>query len=299
MTSIRLGTRNSARALWHARQFQSRLAPLGVAVELVPLETLADKDTGHAIEELPSAAPFADALERELLAGRIDIALHRLKDVSLAPLDGLELVAVLARQDAREALLTRRDDSRPHLPTGSRVGVDSVARSAQLRHLRPDLTPVAMRGRLEARRSAVLSGEVDAAVVAAAGTESLDPSEVLITHLSFADLLPAPAQGALVCQIRADHTALRDLLKPFDHAPTRGATTAERLFQQTFQHRGDLAVAAYATATDRITLDVRLARRDHERIWSQRVRAASPEAAAKDAIDAAADAVGLIKGVSV
>ncbi len=247
MSVLRLGTRASRLALWQTHFCAARLRRLGVRTDIVVLTASGDRDLSRPIPDLPSAAPFSDDIERALLEGRIDAAVHCLKDLPLQPTPGLSLAAVLKRGDPREALVSRDGRRLNELPVGAAVGTSSPRRAAQLRALRPDLVPRPIRGPVEDRVRQVRTGHFDAAVLAVAGLQRLGLTAEIAEVFDIRRLMPAPAQAALVIQVRADDRCTAAAIRPLDHAPTRLAVTAELEFQRHFDGQADVAVAALAT----------------------------------------------------
>ena len=199
-------------------------------VEIVPIAT-----RGDAISvQRPSAGwvetdgQFTHELEGALLDGDVDLAVHSFKDLPTAPVDGLVIGAVLARADARDCLVTRDGSGLEDLPFGAWIGTSSPRRAAQLAAVRSDLIAMPIRGNVETRLRRLDAGDFDAVVLAAAGLDRIGIPVAESARLPFDLMLPAPAQGALVVQVRSIATALRAAVMAADHAPTRVAVEAER-----------------------------------------------------------------------
>ena len=223
---MKLGTRGSRLAQWQAEWVRGRLAALGVTAEMVIIKTRGDAEVDRPLHELEGKGFFTKEIEEALLAGRIDVAVHSLKDLPTRLPAGLALAAVPARHDAREALVggTRLAD----LPPGARVGTSSLRRVTQVRYLRPDLQVVALRGNVPTRVRKVESGDgCDAALLALAGLERLSLAE-RATPIDPLEVMPAPGQGALGLEIRADDRRTRDALRPLADAASTRAVAAER-----------------------------------------------------------------------
>lgn len=220
---IRLGTRGSRLATTQSELVADRLRALGHEVELVIVRTTGDRIRGSLASQ-GQLGVFAAELRTDLLLGGCDLAVHSAKDLPVAPVPGLELVAFPEREDSRDVLCARDQLSLQELPAGARVGTGSPRRAAQLRALRPDLAYVDIRGNVGTRLERVAPGDLDAVVLAAAGLKRLG-FDVSITQ--FLDLLPAPGQGALAVECR-DDSPHRDVLAQLDHEPTRLAVVAER-----------------------------------------------------------------------
>ena len=228
-TTLRLGTRGSRLAMAQSQEAASALAQvLGLgSVEMVEIRTKGDaiserRPAGHLVV---GDGQFTGELERALLEQRIDVAVHSLKDLPTASNPALRLGAILERGDPRDCLLSRHPGRLDGLPFGARIGTSSVRRAAQLAAARVDVVAHPIRGNVDTRLRRLEAGEYDALLLAAAG---LDRLGVLVSEedrLSLEVMLPAPGQGALALQVRAEDVAL---LAPLDHAPTRLAVQTER-----------------------------------------------------------------------
>ncbi|WP_337169588.1 hydroxymethylbilane synthase [Gemmatimonas aurantiaca] len=228
---IRIGTRSSALALRQAGQVESQLAARGIASVLVEYTTLGDRILDRPLAQIGEKGLFTAELEADLRAGRIDCAVHSLKDLPTADPEGIVLVAILEREDPRDALVVRAGVDAVNLetlPEGARVGTSSLRRQAQLRALRPDLEVCELRGNVGTRLRKLDEGQMDAALLAAAGLRRLGLTERIVALLDAPDWLAAPGQGAIAVQTRADDAALLATLGVLDDAPTRLAVTAER-----------------------------------------------------------------------
>lgn len=230
IASVRVGTRRSRLALAQTDIAVSVLRPWIESAEIVPLVT-----EGDAISErqphggwVVADGQFTGELERALLEGRVDLVVHSFKDLPTTPVAGLVLAAILERGDARDCLIGATGGGLHAMPLGGRVGTSSPRRAAQLTARRPDLVAVPLRGNVETRLRRLRDGEFDGLLLAAAGLDRLGVPIAPDARLPFEIMLPAPAQGALALQVRADDTALREALATVDHRPTRIAVEAER-----------------------------------------------------------------------
>jgi hydroxymethylbilane synthase len=228
--TLRIGTRESRLALAQARIAATALAPVVGSSQLVPISTRGDVIS----TERPRAGwvatdgQFTRELERALLDGRVDVVVHSYKDLPTAAVDGLVVAAVLERGDARDCLIASDGGPIEDLPFGARIGTSSPRRAAQLAAARADLIAVPIRGNVETRLARLAAGEYDALLLAAAGLDRLGVEVPDHARLPFELVLPAPAQGALAIQVRADAAALLETLAAVDHAPTRIGVEAER-----------------------------------------------------------------------
>ena len=227
---LRIATRRSRLALVQSQLIADRIAAAtGRAVVLVPVATSGD-DTSLPIDAMGTTGVFVAAVRQAVLAGAADLAVHSMKDLPTAAADGLLLGAVPAREDARDALCAADGRTLADLPTGARVATGSPRRVAQLRAVRPDLSYVPIRGNVDTRLEQVAVGAVDAVVLAVAGLTRLGRTDAITQIIPPEVCTPAPAQGALAVECRADlrDTELRTALAALDDADTRIAVTAER-----------------------------------------------------------------------
>jgi hydroxymethylbilane synthase len=228
---LRIGTRSSELALFQARQVASLLATLGVESELVTYTTIGDRILDKPLSAIGEKGLFTAELEADLLTGRTDCAVHSLKDLPTADPAGLFVVAMLEREDPRDAFVTRPGISATtldELPEGAKVGTSSLRRRAQLRALRPDLEVCELRGNVGTRLRKIDEGQVDAALLAAAGLKRLGLGHRIVSVLNAPDWLGAPGQGAIAVQARENDERIVGILQQLDHAATRLAVTAER-----------------------------------------------------------------------
>ena len=230
MAPVRIGTRASALASWQTHHVIARWSLLepGLKVAIVDLTTAGDDNPEAPLEVMEGTGFFTSTLERALLEGTIDVAVHSYKDLPVVSTPGLAVAAVPARGPVEDALCARDGLKLAALPPGARVGTSSLRRVAQLRALRGDLDYRGLRGNVPTRLARVAGGDLDAIVLARAGLERLGLAGHVTEVFTVADLLPAPAQGALAVQARVDDRAVVERLAPLDDEPTRRAVTAER-----------------------------------------------------------------------
>jgi hydroxymethylbilane synthase len=225
---LRLGTRGSALALAQSGGVAATvIGELCRHVEMVSVQTQGDLSS-DAISSLGGTGVFVTALRDALLRDEVDFAVHSYKDLPTAPAEGLVVVAVPVRQDARDALVARDGLTLGELPAGSRVGTGSPRRTAQLLALGLGLEVVPIRGNVDTRIRKVMDGEVDGVVLARAGLARLDRLDEISEVIDPLQMLPAPAQGALAIECRADDDELLELLASLDDPDARAAVDAER-----------------------------------------------------------------------
>ncbi|HSD83040.1 MAG TPA: hydroxymethylbilane synthase [Anaerolineae bacterium] len=250
--TLTIGTRGSALARWQTDWVSARLKAAwpDLTCLLKLFQTSGDKILDKPLPEIGGKGLFTEELEDALRSGEIDLAVHSLKDLPMDDASGLVLGAIGEREDARDVLISRQYCALTSLPQDACVGTSSLRRSAQLLVTRPDLQILPLRGNVDTRIRKALQGEYDAIVLAAAGVLRLGLGSHIVEYLSFEIMLPAPGQGALAMQCRADDEATRALLQPIDHAPTRSAVTAERAFLAGLGGGCSAPIAAYAHSAD-------------------------------------------------
>lgn len=249
---IRIGTRASELALRQAALVEAALVARGLTVELVRIRTTGDKKTQDPLSSIGARGLFTKELESALLRKKVDCCVHSLKDLPTEQPDGLELVAILEREDPRDVLVINpvTDASGlSDLPAGSRVGTSSLRRRAQLHAARPDLDVVDMRGNVPTRLRKMDEGKFHAAVLAAAGLIRLGARQRIGAFLEPPDWLPAAGQGAIAVQIRSSDARMRSLTAPLDHAPTRFAVSAERAFLAALEGGCQVPIGALAMSS--------------------------------------------------
>ncbi|WP_066583630.1 hydroxymethylbilane synthase [Cellulomonas timonensis] len=233
-TRVRIGTRASALALTQTGHVATALASAGTLdVEIVHVRTDGDRLTGP-LSTLGGAGVFVTALRDALLAGEVDVAVHSLKDLPTAPMEGIALGAVPPREDPRDALCAREGWTIATLPAGARVGTGSPRRKAQLLAARSDLDVVDIRGNVDTRLGRVAPGDLDAVILARAGLARLGRLDAITEVIDPAVMTPAPGQGALGVEVRSPGTVeslgedLAEALAGLDDPRTRLAVFAER-----------------------------------------------------------------------
>ena len=227
---LRVGTRGSPLALAQARQVTGQLRErCGRAAVLITMSTLGDSSAAP-IEQLGTTGVFTTTLRAALLRGEVDLVVHSGKDLPAAPVPGLQVAAFPAREDPRDALIWPGGTSLATLPRGARIGTGSPRRAALLRATGHPLQIVPMRGNVGTRLRKLADGEADALVLAMAGLSRLGLPGAIATPLDPSVLMPAPAQGVLAVECRADDLVTAAQLRTLDHAPTRAAAITERGF---------------------------------------------------------------------
>jgi len=247
MKPIRVGTRGSRLALTQTQQVILALQAHhpGLSVETVVIKTTGDARQNVPFTAVDTKGMFVKEIEEALLAGAVDLAVHSLKDLPGDLPGGLALAAIPSRQDPRDALLSA-GPTLAELPDGARVGTSSLRRQAQLRAVRSDLAIEDLRGNVDTRIHKLDEGQYDAIVLACAGLERLGLAQRIVERLPPEISVPAPGQGALALEIRADDAETRALLAPLHDPDTADAVTAERSFQATLNAGCTVPAGAYA-----------------------------------------------------
>jgi hydroxymethylbilane synthase len=228
MARLRIGSRGSQLALWQANYISALLREYGHQVELEVIKTTGDKITDVALAKVGTKGMFTKEIEEALAVGRVDLAVHSLKDLPTELSPAFEIAAITERENPRDVLCARKHSSIDELPQGARVGTSSLRRQAQLKALRPDLDIHPLRGNVDTRLRKLEAGEYAAVILAAAGLNRLGKTELIRQVIPAEVMCPAAGQGALAIEIRAGDTATRDCLKFLDDAAARATTTCER-----------------------------------------------------------------------
>ena len=229
MTALRIGTRGSALALWQAKSIAAELHRVAdVETELVIIRTSGDKFQQTSFSEMGTKGVFIKELEDALLDGRVDLAVHSMKDVPTEIPGGLTIAAVCKREDVRDALLSVGGLTLEQLRAGARVGTSSLRRQSQLFHARSDLRMLEMRGDVDTRIEKLKRGDYDAIVLAKAGLDRLGLSKNISQVLSPDICLPAAGQGAIGIEARAGDSGTLRVLGQLNDAETRAGVEAER-----------------------------------------------------------------------
>ena len=272
---LRIGTRRSKLALAQSGMMQRAIgralnvpeAEIETAIPLVEIVTTGDRIQDRRLLEVGGKALFTKEIEEALLAGRIDIAIHSMKDVPAEQPQGLCIAAIPEREDARDAFISRDFDSFDALPFGARLGTASLRRQAQALALRPDLKVEMLRGNIDTRLRRAAEGDFDAILLAVSGMARLGVTEHIREKLSLDAFLPAPGQGALAIQTRA-----ADIDAPWvaalNHPETAIAVAAERGAMTALEGSCRTAVGAYALiANDSLHLTTEMLSPDGSARW--------------------------------
>ncbi len=249
---VRIATRRSRLALWQAEHVAARLAALhpGLVVSLVPIVTEGDRIQDRSLAAVGGKGLFIKELENAMRDGLADIAVHSMKDVPGVLPPGFAIAAALERGDARDAFVSVHHESVDALPRGARIGTSSLRRQSQLRHRRPDVEIVVLRGNVDTRISKLDAGACDATVLAAAGLERLGLGSRIRMRLAPDQMLPAIGQGIVGIECLEGRKDILDLVRPLQHDPTRSILEAERAFATRLGASCQSPVAGHATLAD-------------------------------------------------
>lgn len=265
MEKIVIATRESRLALWQAEHVKALLEQrLGATVELLGMTTRGDQILDRSLSKVGGKGLFVKELETALEEGRAQLAVHSLKDVPMDLPEGFALVAILEREDPRDAFVSNQFASLDELPQGARVGTSSLRRVVQLKNLRPDLRIEPLRGNLDTRLRKLDEGGYDAIVLAAAGLKRLGLGQRIRSCFALDQMIPCAGQGALGLEVRADAAALTQALGTLTDQPTWLATQAERAVSRSLGGSCSMPLAAHARWVDgQLQLEVALGHPEH------------------------------------
>ncbi|MEX2201681.1 MAG: hydroxymethylbilane synthase [Dongiaceae bacterium] len=286
---LRIGTRASRLALNQAGEVRTRLVASNEAwrkpgaIEIVEIRTTGDREQGRRLADIGGKGLFTKEIEEALADGRIDMAVHSMKDVETQLRPGMAIAAMLAREDPRDVLIASVP-SIAFLPRAAVLGTASLRRQAQVLARRPDLQIRLLRGNVETRLAKLAEGQVDATLLALAGLKRLGLDPLPGAPLSTDEILPAPGQGAIGVEIRADDAEMATILAAIDHAPTRLAVEAERACLAALDGSCRTPIAAFAEPTGP----------EPGALWRLRALVALPDGSEIHRIEDHAEAAGLV-----
>lgn len=248
---LRIGTRGSPLALAQAYETRARLSAAfdlpEAAFEIVVIKTTGDRVLDRPLKEIGGKGLFTKEIEDDMLSGKIDIAVHSMKDMPVAQPDGLVLETYLPREDVRDAFVSPTIKSLADLPKGAVVGTSSLRRKAQLIHARPDVQVVEFRGNVQTRLKKLEDGVADCTFLAMAGLNRLDMAHVAQSAINADEMLPAVAQGAIGIERRSDDARTKQMLDAIHDADTGHRLAAERAFLAALDGSCETPIAGLAT----------------------------------------------------
>ncbi|MGA8867314.1 MAG: hydroxymethylbilane synthase [Candidatus Sulfotelmatobacter sp.] len=287
MPRLRIGSRGSQLALWQANHISALLQAHGHEVEIEIIHTTGDKITDVALAMVGTKGMFTKEIEEALAAGRVDLAVHSLKDLPTQLPPGFEIAAITERQDPRDAFCSRHYAKIEDLPRKARVGTSSLRRQAQLKALRPDLDIQPLRGNVDTRLRKLEQSEYDAIILASAGLNRLGKTELIKQIIPAEIMCPAAGQGALGIEIRQGDATTLELLAFLNDASARAATTCERSLLNSLGGGCQVPIGAFAeTSNGKLHLESIVADPDGSKLLRDSRDGDDPEKLGSEAGDA-------------
>ena len=245
---LRIATRKSPLALWQANFVRQSLERIDrdLQIEILPMSTQGDRILDSPLSKIGGKGLFVKELERALLQGEADIAVHSMKDVPMEFPEGLHLAGICEREDPSDAFVSNKYRSLEDMPGGTKIGTSSLRRQCQLSFLRPDLDIADLRGNVGTRLLKLDEGNYDAIVLATAGLIRLKQSERISSRLKLHECLPAAGQGAVGIESRADDKETQDIINTINHVSTATCVLAERTVNSRLQGSCQVPIASYA-----------------------------------------------------
>ena len=272
--TVRIGTRGSKLALWQSEWVKAAILEQfpSLSVNLVVIKTKGDKILDVPLAKVGGKGLFVKEIEQALLEGHIDLAVHSMKDMPAEIPEGLCIGAVPLREDPADVLVARNGLTFADLKHGAQIGTSSLRRAAQLRHVRPDIEIVPLRGNLDTRLRKLDTGsqKMDAIVLAAAGVKRLGLEARITEYLNSDIMLPAVGQGALCIEVRRNDPIVEPLIKTLEDKPTPSAVSCERAFLKRLEGSCQVPIAALADASSgRLTIEGLVADLDGTTVYRQ------------------------------
>ena len=250
--SIKIGTRGSRLALWQANWVQSAIQLLNpsLPIKIVTVKTLGDKILDTPLAMVGGKGLFVKEIEEALRDGRVDLAVHSLKDMPADIPAGLCIGPVPERESPHDVLISKSGLPLARLPNGARIGTSSLRRAAQLLHQRPDVTILPLRGNLDTRIRKLETEDIDAIVLAAAGLKRLNLENKITEYLDSSSMLPAVGQGALCLELRKDDARTAAIVAGLNHPETQAVVRGERAFLNRLEGGCQVPIAAHGVITN-------------------------------------------------
>jgi hydroxymethylbilane synthase len=278
MAKLRIGSRGSQLALWQAHHVKALLEGQGHQVEIEIIKTTGDKITEVALAKVGTKGMFTKEIEEALEAKRVDLAVHSLKDLPTELQPQFELVAIMKREDPRDAFLSVEYSKFTELPEGARLGTSSLRRQAQLKAVRPDLDVHPLRGNVDTRLRKLEEGQYKAIILASAGLKRLGLTKRVREIIPAEVVCPAVGQGALGIECRSSDAEVRKNLGFLDDAPTRKACAAERALLRSLGGGCQVPIGAFAeVVNEQLRLTAVVARPDGSLVLRERQSGDDPE----------------------
>lgn len=246
-TELVIGTRGSKLALWQSEHIKAMVEEItGLPVRLKVIKTTGDKILDVPLAKVGGKGLFTKELEVALMAGEVDMCVHSMKDVPTELPEGLFIAAMPERVDPRDVIVSGKGYTLDTLPEGARVGTSSLRRVAQVRHLRPDVEIVDVRGNLDTRMRKAEEGQVDAVILAAAGITRMGWADRITHYVEPEQMISAVGQGAIGVEIREDDEEMRHVMERIGHPETMECVTAERVVMRRLEGGCQVPIGAYA-----------------------------------------------------
>ena len=255
---LKIATRKSPLALWQTNHVKELLLQINPALEIqiVPLSTEGDENNSIALNDIGGKSLFVKTLQDAVLKGEADLAVHSIKDMSVMPVQGLTLAAILKREDPRDVFISKVANDLNQLARHAKVGTSSPRRTCLIRTLRPDLQVELLRGNVDTRVRKLHAGDYDAIILAAAGVKRLGLEKEITAYLDPIIFTPAMGQGAIAIECRDQNEPLLTLLHQLNHRETAQCVTAERAVNQRLSGSCFTPLGAHATIqADRLTIN--------------------------------------------
>jgi hydroxymethylbilane synthase len=260
---LRIGSRGSMLAAWQAKHVAELLQAHSIATEIIYIKTSGDRFQAVGVNQIGVKGVFIKEIEDALLEGRVDLAVHSMKDVPTEIPSGLAIAAICKREDPRDCLISRNGETFGKLARGARVGTGSLRRQAQLRHARPDLVFMDLRGNVDTRLAKLDKGEFDAIVLAKAGLDRLSLSSRITEVISEEICLPAVGQGAIGIEARSNDAVSVDVARKLNDPATNEAVVAERALLRELEGGCQVPLGAWARReSDGLVMDACVASPD-------------------------------------
>ncbi len=278
---IKIGTRGSPLALWQAQWVKSGLSVYhpDTDLEIITIKTTGDKILDAPLAKVGGKGLFVKEIEDALMNGRVDLAVHSMKDMPADVPSGLCIGAVPKRENPCDVLISYNHIPLKDLPRGARIGTSSLRRAAQILAIKPGVSIVPLRGNLDTRIKKIESHELDAVVLAAAGVHRLNLKDKITQYLDPAWMIPAVGQGALCIEIRDNDADMRSMTACLDHGETHHAVAAERAFLKTLEGGCQVPIAGHGQIKDGIlTLTGRVADLDGSKVITHQISGPVSEA---------------------
>jgi hydroxymethylbilane synthase len=281
MKHLKLGSRGSKLALWQADYVVSQLSRVvpDLNVEIKVIKTKGDKILDVALSRIGDKGLFTREIEKELLSGSIDMAIHSMKDLPSQLSPGLCIAAVLERENPDDVLISRQGYKFNDLPQGAIIGTSSLRRISQIRALRPDINLVDIRGNVETRINKMYEQELDGIVLAYAGVKRLGFEDKISDFLPHEVILPAVGQGAIAVEVREGDNANLELARSINHEPTDWATRTERSFLRVLEGGCQVPIGCYAEVIgNNIIVEGLIASLDGRQVFRSSIQGSCQEA---------------------